>query len=211
MKTKFIWITGLLTIVSGAVAYFAPLAFWQPLLINVATFFCALAIGLVVVNIYLDKESKRGAVISLLQLSHGAIAEFHNHFLDFVWTKFGKDEWDEVVTGYAKSDGDAMTIKPGFRRWIYDLAKTDANKLGPLLQSLDSSMQEIISLVGWSLDANLLAYALRTRNAIRLYRGIPLDDTDEAASKVTEQLIDIDLQSQFARRRLLEISEIDEA
>jgi hypothetical protein len=210
MKAKFIWGTSLLALAAGVGAYFAPSSFWQPLLINVATTFLAVAVGIVIVNIYLDKASRRGAVMSLLQLSDAAIIDFHDHVLDLVWTKFGKDEWGELVDGYVASGGDAMTIKPGFRRWIYDLVNADQSKLGPLIQSLDSSLQEIISLVGWSLDADLLACALRARNAIRLYRGIPFDDTDEACAKTTEHLIDIFLQSQFARRRLMEISELDD-
>ena len=209
MKTKFIWLTGALSVASGIGAYFSPTPFWQPLLINIATTFFAVAAGILIVNIYLDKASRREAVLSLLQLSDSTIVEFHDHLLDLVWTKFGKDEWGEIVDGYVSSGGDPMTIKPGYRRWIYDLAKADSNKLGPLIQSLENSLEEITSLVGWSLDADLLAYALRARNAIRLYRGIPLDDTDEACSKITEYLIDINLQSGFVRRRLMEISEVE--
>jgi hypothetical protein len=211
MKAKLVWITALLAIASGVGGYYAPVAFWQPLLINVSTTFLAVAIGIVIVNIYLDKESKQGAVVSLLQLSHSAIADFHDHLLDLVWTRFGKDEWGEVIDAYAKSGGDVMTVKPGYRKWVYDLAKADQSKLGPLIQALDSSMQELISLVGWSLDAALLADALRCRNAIRLFRGIPFDDTDEARSNITEHLIDMDLQSSFVRSRLIEISEVQMA
>lgn len=209
MKTKLVWITGVLSVVSGTGAYFSPATFWQPLLINISTTFLAVAIGIVIVNIYLDKASRRDAVLSLLQLSDRAIVDFHDHLLGLVWTKFGKDEWGEILDGYVESGGDPMTVKPGYRRWVYDLAKADSSKLGPLIQSLDNSLQEIISLVGWSLDADLLAFALRARNAIRLFRGIPLDDSDEACSKITEHLIDLDLQSGLARRRLVDISEVE--
>lgn len=207
MKIRFTIAATFLFIICAIGAYYAPLIFWQPLLINIATTFFAAAVGIILVNIYLDKESRKGAVVSLLQLSQSAIADFHDHVLDLAWTKFGKDEWGDLIVAYVKSEGDAMTIKPGFRQWIYELAKPDSQKLGPLIQKVDDSMQEIISLVGWSLDPDLLAFALRTRNSIRLYRGIPFDDSEEAKCKITEHLLDIDIQSHLVRTRLIELSE----
>jgi hypothetical protein len=210
MKEKLIWINSFLFVAAAIGGYFSPEVFWQPLLINLSTTFFAIALGVVVVNIYLDKASRQGAVISLLQLSDRAIAEFHDSFLDMVWTRFSKDEWAEIVRGYTRGGGDVMTIKPDYRTWIYELAKEKQNKLNPLIQDLDDSLQEIISLVGWSLDDELLACALRARNAIRLYRGIPYDDTEAAHSKICEHLIDMMLQASSARGRLMDLSGIQD-
>lgn len=208
LKEKLIWINAVLFVAAGVGAHFAPILFWQPMLINLSTTFFAIAAGVIVVNIYLDRDSRRGAVVSLLQLSDRAIADFHDAFLEMVWTRFGKDEWDEIIDGYVRGNGDVMTIKPGYRKWLYELAKDRRDKFSPMIQDLDDSLQEIISLVGWSLDAELLAFALRGRNAIRLYRGIPYDDTDEAEAKITEHLIDMNLQASFARSRLMDLSGI---
>jgi len=211
MKQKLVYLTFALALAIGVGAYFVPPQYWQPLLINLATTFFAVGVGIIVVNIYIDKESRKGAVVSLLQLSHRAISDYHDQFVDLVLKRFGRDEWESIVNGYIKGEGDVMTIKPDHRKWIYDLAKENQNKLGPCIQDLDDALQEIISLVGWNLDDDLLALGLRGRNAIRLYRGIPYDDTDEAKAKISEYLLDMDLQSMFVRDRLIELSEIEKA
>lgn len=208
MKKHLVWINILLFVALSVGAYYSPTTFWQPLLINMATTFFAICLGLVVINIYLEKAQRKGAIRSLLHLCNNAIANFHNTFLDLIWTKFGKNEFGDLRNAYMKAGGDPKTLPPETREKLYLLATTKQNELSILIQSLEESLAEVTRLVGWDLDADLLSECLKARTAIRHFREVKLDGSDKAKEDISEHLIDIDCFSQYARDKLLELAGI---
>jgi len=208
MKKYLIQINALLAILIGVLAYFLDHVFWKPILINISTTFFAASLGILLVNIYLERDSRKKAVIALLQLAQDGIADFHNSFLDMIWTKFGKDDFGDLREKYKKSKGDIMVLAPEQRKMIYDMSKEHQDKLGPLLEKLDQALSETTSLVGWTLDATFLSQSLQARNAIRSYRIIEHDDKDDSINKVAENIIDIDIFSTTAYHILKSIGGI---
>jgi len=190
----------------GLGAYFAPETFWQPLLINLATVFFGASLAILLVNIYLERDARKQAVQALLALASEGIGDFHNTFLDIIWTKFGKDDFGDPRTKYKKADGDIMVLTPEQRKGVYDLAKEHQTRLNPLLERLDQSLAEAVALVGWSLDHRFLTQALQARSAIRRYRSIDLDDSDESIQNAAKRIIDIDTCSADAYHILKELS-----
>ena len=187
-------------------AYFAPAGYWQSLLVNLATVFFGAALAIVVVNIYLERDSRRKAVGALLRLATDGIADFHNTFLDLMWGKFGKDDFGQLRERFKNARGDIMVLNQEQRRAIYDMGKQHHAKLTPLLEKLDQVLAEVTSLVGWSLDSTLLTQVLQGRNAIRRFRSITLDDSDQAINEAAEHLIDIDTFSASAYHILKALS-----
>jgi hypothetical protein len=205
---RYLLVLNLLLAVGTAIGgYYAPQSFWQPVLINAATAFFGAALAIILVNVYLERDSRRKAVGALLRLALDGIADFHNTFLDIVWTKFGKDDFGDLCEKYKKAGGDVMVLTPEQRKSIYDLAKQHQTRLGPLLEKVDQALAEVVSLSGWSLDASLLTQALQGRISIRNFRTLSLDDSDDAIKGSAEHLIDIDTFSATAIHILKDISE----
>jgi len=192
MKRYLVALNLLLAVGTAIGGYYAPQPFWQPVLINAATAFFGAALAIILVNVYLERDSRRKAVRALLRLAQDGIVDFHNTFLDIVWTKFGKDDFGKLRENFKEAGGDVMVLAPEQRKSIYDLAKQHQTHLGPLLEKLDQALVEVVSLTGWSLDANLLAQALQCRVSIRKFRMLKLDDSDDAINGAAEHLIDID-------------------
>lgn len=208
MKRYMIAASVLAALATATAAFFAPEKFWQPLLINVATTFLALALGVIAVNIYLERDIRRDAVRSILSLANEAIANFHNTFLDLMWSQFSKDEFGEMRDKYMKAHGDIMVLAPESRQRLYDSAKQKSAEVAPLLQKLDETLSEITALVGWNMDARVLQQALQARTSIRKYRAIALDDKPETVGRIAKHLLDIDTFSATVHRLLEELGQI---
>jgi hypothetical protein len=186
-----------------------PTGFWQTLMVNLATTFLALALAVIVVNLYLEHRKKREAVRALLLVSNDAIAEFHNTFLQFLWTSYSKSDFKKIRDDYINANGDPDAVSPDNRAKIYELAKNNSKQFTTLVENLDQSLSELTSLVGWGLDVDLLAHILKSRFTIRKFRKVQFDDTPETKKHVCEALLDIDSFTQFARNKLKEIGDVD--
>ena len=180
--------------------------YWQVVLVNVATMFLAVAVGVIAINIYLERHKRKGPIRSLYELAAGAMADFHNTLLDLVWTKFSKTDFQQIQEHYMEHGGDVMVVSPENRKQVYDLAKSNADQIVRLVDNLDEAMAELTSLVGWDLDPELLENTLSARHSIRSFKAISFDDSQEARNRITEHLFDTDIYTTETRFRLRELS-----
>lgn len=191
--------------VLAVAAYFLSGDFWQPLFLNLAGSLFAIGVAIIAVNIYLERARRREAISAILLLCHDAIADFHNTFLDIVWTKFGKDEFGDIVASYMEAAGDPMVIKPADRDKLYALAQESSDDVRRLADRLDEALSETTTLVGWELDPQLLAVTLKARHALRQYKAIDMDGSHQTKLAIAEHLIDIDIYTHIARSKLFEL------
>jgi hypothetical protein len=210
-KRKLIFISVLLGGAFTIGGYFVPEGYWQSLLIELGATFLAVAVGIVAVNIYLDKDSRKAAIKSIVQLSGSSMNAYHRHITNLLLTRFDADEATTIVRKYAEHNGDINFIKPDHRRWIYDLAKADQARIAAVVNDLERTLEEVTSLVGWDLDSSLLASTLHARQSIRLYREIPFDDSEEAMKRITEHLLDIDIYITGAASRFIALADLSSA
>jgi len=197
---------GLLALVGG---YFCPSPFFQAFLINISSSFLAIGSGLLIVNIYLERQARKGAVKSLLVLSNEAIAEFHNLWLDLIWAKMGSEGYDQTVQGYIKAGGKPEALKESARLDIYNAV--NANKaLQSAVDKLETTLTELSRLVGWDLDPRVLEASLDARLAIGRLKAVEMDDSAKSRDMVTENIIATDLYSGRARVLLMELAEVGE-
>lgn len=178
---------------------------FNSLFIGLAGNLLAVALGIIIVNQYMESHSRKRAVKALLTLSNKVIADFHNHWMNISWAKFGRDRYGEIASEYVRSEGKPEAIQEDTRQGIYSLYKND-----PFIQNyirkLDEVLVEVSRLAGWSLDADVLAECLKARIAISTLSSVKLDDSALAVNTVTEQVLDVDLFTQAARSMLMEIA-----
>ena len=209
MKRMLVLISFGLMILLLIGAYFCTNAFWQAVAINAGTSFMSLGVGLIFVNIYLERNAKKGAVRALLILSSQSIVEFHNMFLDICWAQFGRDAWGKIQDEYTDSNGQPSALRQDVRDFLYDLCKNNQNLRGKIGRLRDT-LVELSRMVGWDLDASLLESCLQSRISINSLMDLSFDDTDISKNSATEYLLDIDINSQITRRSLMIIAGIDD-
>jgi hypothetical protein len=190
-------------------AYFCSSPFWQAFLTNASASFLAIGFGLILVNIYLEKSARKGAVKSLLVLSNRAMVSFHNKWLDLCWAKFGRDEFGKIGQEYIESDGKPEALKQSVRKDIYDLVK-NSNDLRSSIENLEESLTELSRMAGWDLDARLLEACLDARISISRFKSIEFDGSEADIDKVTEHIFDIDIHIQNARSLLMDLAGISD-
>ena len=195
-------------LLAGVAFYFGTQTsdpFYQNIISEIFGTFVSLALGLIIVNVYLESAAKRQAVRSLFQLCNESIARFHNQWLNLCWAKFGRDGFTELGLEYIKSSGKPQALKKDVRDAIYNLVKGNTSLL-LLIDRLEETMTELSRMAGWSLDPNLLSACLEARLAIARLKASTWDDTDATIDHVTEHIIDVDLMSQHARHILITLS-----
>jgi hypothetical protein len=190
-------------------AYFTQSPFWQAFLINSSTSFLALGAGLLFVNVYLEGKARKGAVRSLLVLSHRAIVDFHNDLLTAAWSKFGRDQFGKIADEYVKAGGRPEALRSEVRQGFYEMMKSDKN-LASRLVALEEALTELSRLAGWSLDPRLLEACLDARISISRLKATALDDSDKAKNDVTEHILDTEFHSSKALRLLKELAGLDD-
>jgi hypothetical protein len=189
-------------------AYWCPIQFWQSFLVNASTSFIALGVGLIVVNIYLERDSRRSAVESLLTLTIPVISSFHNTWFEMCWAKFGLERFAEIGVEYIKSGGKPECLQRVVRDDLYRVVKNNAN-LATKLDSLENTLIELSGMAGWDLDARLIGACLDARKSISRLKEVNRDDSEQATTSITEHILDTDLYSQKALNRLAELAGVE--
>jgi hypothetical protein len=126
-----------------ALGYVCTIPFWQAFLINASTSFLALGVGLILVNIYLERSARKGAVKSLLVLSNRAITDFHNPWVRLCWARFGRDEYGKIGREYIKAKGKPQALRQEVRDGFYELVKNHP-ELMSTVESLEESLIELV-------------------------------------------------------------------
>jgi len=175
---------------TAAGAYWASAAYWRPLLLNLAATFLAAGLAVVIVNLYLDRGSRKDALKALLRMVLPAIKDMHNSILDEVFKRFGKEEFDSLVKRYTDAGGDPRALTPAERDKFYGLVKDNHDRLRDLFRRLNEVMKELTAILGWSFNPDLLREVFFCRYAVSKFLLLKLDDTDQGKLDAVEQFFD---------------------
>ena len=207
MKKRYLVASSMLLFVASAVAaWYLPEKFWQPLVLSIASSFFAIGMAIVAVNIYLERESRKGAIQAILLLAHEAIRDFHNSYMDLVYTRFSKEQFKGILKRFTDSRGDANELTADERSGVAELAKKNAAEFEDLITALDASLGELTQLVGWNLDSSLLAQAIHARKSIRSFRAAMRGTSD---AEICRNWLDIDIHSKTVHNILSEMAGIE--
>lgn len=181
---------------------------FQSFLVGMSSSLVVASIGVIALDFYLESSNRKQAVKSLFFLSQEAIAKFHNHWLDILWARFGRDETGRMFDEYRSAGFIPGAIKKESREYIYNEYR-DNPEIRQNIVSLEASLTELSRMLGWSLDPNVLSACLAARGAIAKLHVVTLDNSDEAVDSVVNGLMVIDAMSQRARSTLAKIAGID--
>ncbi|WP_254459735.1 hypothetical protein [Xanthomonas sacchari] len=205
MKKRFAAIAAIFGVAALVVAYRVTNTTTAGFLSGLAGNLLSLALGILIVNLYLENKSKRSAVLALLSVTQHHVAAFHNHWISTCWAHFGKDRFGQIAKEYLGSGGKPIALSEATRKEIYHLYNGDQTMQKYLL-NLDESLTELSRLAGWSLNPDILEASLKTRLSISQLREISLNDSPDAYTQVTEHLLDTDISCGIVLKSLMDVA-----
>lgn len=209
MKKYLVLISFLLFLVVAFIAYQIQNPFFQIFLISISTTFFAVAVAILVVNIYMEKSKRKDAIASLFGLANNSMIQFHNNILDQAWTQFGKSEYNDIVNSFFDSNYDIKVLKPNDRTKLFDAFKVKRDEFINYSNELENTLSELTNLVGWDLDSDLLLFTLEARQSIRNFKNVRLNDTDESRENFVTALMSIDVDVGLAREKLKDLGKVN--
>jgi hypothetical protein len=186
-------------------ALFIKQALISSFLVGVSGNLVAVAVGIVIVNHYLENDARKRAVQALFALSTQTINGFHNTWLDLCWARFGKDEYGKLATEYINSGGRPEALRTESKDALYEIY-VNSTELHEAIRRLDEALTELSRLAGWSLDPDILAGSLEARSSIGRLHATTCDGSRKAVDAVTEHILDIDIGTGKARFTLKKIA-----
>lgn len=205
MKLRVAALIGIIGLAFFVVAFFVTRAPWNSFFLGLSGNMITLALGIVIVNQYLESRTRKSAVRSLLAMSDQYIASFHNYWLNLCWAKFGRDQFGDIAEEYISSNGRPNALRDDVRESIYDIYKNNT-QLHEHIRKLEEALIELSRMAGWSLDPSILESCLNARTSISKLGAVPLDDSSKSKSKITEHLLDTDLQTGMVRAALMNVA-----
>lgn len=186
-------------------AFFIDHPLWQAFLAGVSSSLLVLGMSIVAINIYLESSSRKDAVKALFVLSQESINNFHNSLMRAAWGAFGREAFGTLMKELQKGGFSPEVLKFESRKTLYDIyAASQEMRLNTL--ALEATLAELSRMMGWSLDATMLAACLAARAEIAKLSAVVLDDEEASVSAVAAGLIRVDVLTQLARERLMKIA-----
>lgn len=190
---------------TGIGGYFLD-GYLQQIVLALFGTFVGVFIGLVVVNIVLDKSARQIAAGPLIALVQNPITSYHNDlFIRPGRDRFGIDAFNRMIEKYKTNHGNPQAFTPQERLAISQLIDDKSEECRQCLDEIDAVLTTAISVLGWSYDAKIIAAALTCKNYIAEFRLVatPADDNDRL--KRIERYFDIDGSSGAFLRMLNQI------
>jgi hypothetical protein len=208
MKDKTAWLAGASGLISLALLYagYRTTGFQQDVLVSLFSTFLGAAIGLAVVNVFLDRRSKRIAAMPLAQLIQGPIAQFHDDFfITLGRNKFGTARFNELIDDYQNNGRDPVALSPEQRQGISEIIDEHKDRILQVTSDIDARLTDLINVLGWSFDANIISSALTCKQNISQFRAHIDPDTDRDRLRRIEMYLDIDAAAGGALERLYNV------
>jgi len=193
-KTVIILAT-LLAVAFGAWAYFQT-GYWQSLLLGLARTSLSLAIGLVVVNVYLKLQEKRQAAVPLFKMIVPSISAFHNdYFIEQGRLKFGTPDFNTLLRAYQTNKRDPKALSPAQRTGLYEIIEANRDEVVVILDKISDQLKEMSFILGWSFSPRIMRASLDCRLIIVEFKALDLDGEEQTKLDACELYLDIDATS----------------
>lgn len=159
-------VVGFVILLLGWIAFENMNTVLHELIIAAFSSLLSLEVGLIVVNIYVERMRKKDAVRQLFIYVHGAIADAHNFFIRRLISKHGKHELDYLTDAYMSGGRDTDFLSDSQVNSLYALSKEDEFRQN--FDSLKKYIRELMVMSGWNLDDSVLESGLAALTSIRL-------------------------------------------
>lgn len=146
----------------------------------------------------------------LALLIETAVNRLHNdYFIGIAHNKFGSTRFSSLIDDYQNANRSPNAFSPEDKNALSIMILDHKDQIRAAVQDLDQRFSTLISVLGWSFDAKVVAAALEAkRNASELIAALDSEDPDQS-DRLIEHWFDVDLTANATRRFLAEILELD--
>ncbi|MBX7486947.1 hypothetical protein K3177_00315 [Qipengyuania sp. GH25] len=202
---RFAWLSLVLAVVCVAGGWYTA-GFYRELLISLFGTFGGLAVGLFVINFYIDKNSRKIAALPLALLIETAVNRLHNdYFVGIAHAKFGSTKFGSMLDEFGEANREPTAFSPEDRQALREMILKHKDQIKAAIQDLDQRFSTLITVLGWSFDAQVVAAALEAkRNASELIAALDTDDPDQEY-RLIKHWFDVDATANSTRSFLAKI------
>lgn len=208
MRKSIIIIAIIFSLISGigmALSHMITNTYMQTLSLSISVSLLQLVLGIVIVNLYIDKKSKRNIARAFLGPADRCIATYHNTFLDVIDEEFGQKQWREIITEYVIGNGDPSIIALNERKRVFDVVKNNYETIKTLLYNSGEQMSEMTKSGILTFDDLLHSHAWAAKETARRFLKIDINAEDVNVTDVFECCVDFDIHTQIVRARLYDL------
>lgn len=208
MRKSIIIIAIIFSLISGigmALSHLITNTYMQTLSLSISVSLLQLVLGIVIVNLYIDKKSKSNIARAFLVPADRCIATYHNTFLDVIGEEFGQKQWREIITEYLIGNGDPSIIALNERKRVFDVVKNNYEKIKALLYNSGEQMSEMTKSGILTFDDQLHSHAWAAKETARRFLKIDINAEDVNVTDVFECCVDFDIHTQIVRARLYDL------
>lgn len=167
--------------------------FTQNVLVEFAGTAVSFAIGLWLVDVYLQLDEKRKAAVPLLEMITPSIAKWHNdYFIEKGRLAFGIPGWHALLDAYQSNGRNPQALSPEQRDGLYKIIAASRAEVLPLFDTLHDQLKELSALLGWSFNPQIMRAALSCRLNIVRFKNLTLSDDTRSKLDACELYLDID-------------------
>lgn len=186
-------------------AYGLAPGFWQSLLLGLGTTLIGLGLAVLVVNHLLTSADKRAAAKPLAKLILPHVRKLHNDlFIEHGRQTFGRDRFESLIDLYQKHQRDPIAFAPEDRQALYAAIEAEKDDLSRVFDTLNEQLRELMILLGWSFDAQIVATAMEARLNYATFRAITWDGTEDTQRTAIESFFDAEGATSAVLSRLLD-------
>lgn len=179
---------------------------WQSnLWLGASSAFFSVAIAVFVASVFLDYSARKKASGPLLLLVNTPIKKFHDDFfIQAGWDEFGKAEFGRHIDVFQENGRNCDAWSPEVRQRMVDLVERQEAEMVETLEQIDARLTDLINVLGWSFDPNIIGAAIQAKLNIAEFYSItpPKDDGDKR--KRVELFFNIDASSNASVHMLYE-------
>lgn len=208
MRKSIIIIAIIFSLISGigmALSHLITNTYMQTLSLSISVSLLQLVLGIVIVNLYIDKKSKSNIARAFLVTADRCIATYHNTFLDVIGGEFGQKQWREIITEYLNGHGDPSIIALNERKRVFDVVKNNYETIKTLLYNSGEQMSEMTKSGILTFDDQLHSHAWAAKETARRFLKIDINAEDVNVTDVFECCVDFDIHTQIVRSRLYDL------
>jgi hypothetical protein len=142
-------------------------------------------------------------------IAEASVNRLHNEsFVLIAHERFGAIKFETMIKDFSAGGRTSIAFSPNDRCELYDLIKKNEQKIKVHLTDIDQRFSTLITVLGWSFDASIVASALNTqRNISDIFLAFDSSDK-ESKDKLIKYWFDADLYANHTRQKLLEILDI---
>jgi len=152
--------------------------FGAQLALGMGTSFLSIAIGLGMLEIFIQRNTQKCAIRAFLTWTYPVLRDRHNLVRDAFWPEFGRAEWEHIVSAFSSRQFDVTTLsKENIRRMMVVLTSMERDQRN-ICNDMDKFLREMEFLFGWAFDNTILENIFFAKADFRRFKSCDFSNPD---------------------------------